>query len=433
MANNGAEIQRASPEVIRAVRRARIGWAMYDWANSAFPTVIITFVFAAYFTKAVASDPVQGTADWALAISISALAVAILGPVMGAVADLGGRRKPWLAMFTYGCVGATALLWFVEPNARWVTFALVMVAIANFCFEMGVVFYNAMLPSLAPKKILGRISGWAWGLGYVGGLSCLALALVALVQTDTPWFSIPKDDQMNIRATALLTALWMFVFSFPIFIFTPEAEGTGVGFARAVRDGLKTLWQTLKNVRQYTHLAKFLLARMIYTDGINTLFAFGGIYAAGTFGMDFSELIIFGIGINVTAGLGAAAFGWVDDWIGPKKTVLIALVGLSALGTALLVVDTKMMFWIFAMPLGFFVGPAQAASRTYMAHLVPKHMESEMFGLYALSGKATAFMGPALLGWLTVAFGSQRWGMATILVFFVVGGALLMRLPDPSR
>ena len=415
------------------LRRARISWAVYDWANSAFPTVIITFVFAAYFTKAVASDPITATGDWGAAMAISAFAVAVMGPVLGAVADLGGRRKPWLLAFTYICAIATGLLWFVEPDSSWALYALVMVGLANFAFEMGVVFYNSMLPSLAPKKIMGRISGWAWGFGYAGGLSCLALALVAFVQTDTPWFGIPKDDALNIRATALLVSVWLILFSLPLFLFTPDKPSSGIGFADAVRRGLGTIYKTLKNIRQHAAVGKYLLARMIYTDGINTLFAFGGIYAVGTFGMDFSELIMFGIAINVTAGIGAAAFGWVDDWIGPKKTVLIAIAGLCVLGSALLFVEGKTMFWIFAVPLGIFVGPAQAASRTYMANLVPEKMEAEMFGLYALSGKATAFMGPALLGWLSVTFESQRAGMASIIVFLVVGALLLLPLPDPTR
>ena len=172
---------------------------------------------------------------------------------------------------------------------------------------------------------------------------------------------------------------------------------------------------------------------MIYTDGLNTLFAFGGIYAAGCFGMDFSELILFGIAINVTAGLGAAGFAWIDDRIGPKRTIQIAVIGLTVLGGALVLVEGKTLFWVFALPLGIFGGPAQAASRSLMAHMAPAEIRTEMFGLYALSGKATAFMGPALLAWVTVAFGSQRAGMATILVFFVVGLVILSSVPDRRR
>ena len=415
------------------LRRARISWAFYDWANSAFPTVIITFVFAAYFTKAVGADPVSATGDWGMAMALSALAVAIMGPVLGAVGDLGGRRKPWLLFFTYACAIATALLWFVEPDPAWALYALVLVGFANFAFEMGVVFYNSMLPSLADKKIMGRVSGWAWGFGYVGGLSCLALVLVALVQTDSPIFGISKENALNIRASVLLVAIWIVIFSLPIFLFTPDKKPGALGIAASVKSGMTTLFVTLKNIKKHSAIAKYLFARMIYTDGINTLFAFGGIYAAGTFGMALSELIMVGIAINVTAGIGAAVFGWVDDWIGPKKTILIAIAGLLIFCVALVVVEGKTFFWIFAVPLGIFVGPIQAASRTYMANLVPQNMETEMFGLYALSGKATSFLGPALLGWFTVMFDSQRAGMSTIIMFLVIGALLLLPLPDPTR
>ncbi|MBL4613342.1 MAG: MFS transporter [Magnetovibrio sp.] len=413
--------------------KGRVAWAFYDWANSAFPTVITTFVFATYFTKGVALDPITGTAQWGWALSISALAVALLGPVMGAVADHTGRRKPWLAFFTYACVAASALLWFVKPDPSWVLFALVVMGVANFCFEMAVVFYNAMLPGLVDKSHLGRLSGWAWGLGYIGGLGCLTVALVGFVQSDTPWFGLSREEAQYLRATPVLVALWMGFFALPIFFFTPDTKTVAVPLGQAVRAGVASLRTTLGHVRRYKSIARYLLARMIYTDGLNTLYAFGGIYAGVTFGMDFAEIITFGIAINVVSGVGAFGFAWVDDWIGPKKTVLIALAGVSVLGLALVLAQSKTQFWLFAMPLGLFVGPAQAASRSFMAHLAPKDMVSEMFGLYALSGKATAFVAPLVLAWATLAFDSQRAGMATILVFFALGAYLLWSLPDPTR
>lgn len=412
---------------------AKAAWAFYDWANSAFPTVITTFVFATYFTKAVAVDPVEGTAQWGFAVSLSAFAVALMGPVVGAVSDHTGRRKPWLALFTYACVLSTAALWFVKPDPGWALWALVAMGVGNFCFEMGVVFYNAMLPGLVDKHHMGRLSGWAWGLGYIGGLSCLALALVGFAQAETPWFGLSKEGAEHLRATSLLVAVWMAVFALPIFWMVPDEKARAVSLGQAVREGLVTLKETIAHVRRYRHILRYLIARMIYTDGLNTLYAFGGIYAGVTFGMTFAEIITFGIAINVVSGLGAIAFGWVDDWIGPKKTVLIALAGLLVLGTALVFAQTRTQFWWFAMPLGLFVGPAQAASRSFMAHLAPKDMATEMFGLYALSGKATAFIGPLVLGWVTLAADSQRAGMATILVFFIVGGALLWPLADPTR
>ncbi len=413
--------------------RALFAWCLFDWANSAFPTVIVTFVFAAYFTQAVAADVVTGTAQWGYAMAASAFAVALSAPFCGAMADHSGRRKPWLLALTALCVAATALLWFTRPDPADALWALVCVGVANFAFEMGQVFYNSMLPDLSPKARIGRISGWGWGLGYAGGLVCLGLVLAGFVQADDPWFGLAKDSAQNLRAAAPLTAVWFAVFAVPLFVLTPDAAATGIGAREAFRRGVAALWETLKHIKDYAQIARFLLARMIYTDGLNTLFAFGGIYAAGTFGMDFSELIIFGIGINLTAGLGAGLFAWIDDWIGPKRTILIAVAALTLFGGALLFVQSKTLFWVFGLPLGIFVGPAQAASRSMMARLAPPRLRAEMFGLYALSGKATAFLGPVVLAWMTAYAGSQRAGMATILVFLITGMVLLWPVSDSRR
>jgi len=413
--------------------RGIIGWCLYDWANSAFPTVITTFVFAAYFTKAVAADPVSGTEQWGYAISASALAVAVTGPVLGAIADHAGARKPWIAVLTFICVIATAMLWFTRPDPSDIIWVLFFVALANYAFEMGMVFYNAMLADIAPKPLTGRISGWGWGLGYAGGLLCLAVALVLFVQPDPALFGLDKSASEPIRATALLVAVWFAVFSIPLFLYTPDAPASGLSVTAAVRRGLCEFIATIRRLRDYAQIVRFLIARMFYADGLTTLFAFGGIYAAGTFGMGFSELIVFGIALNVTAGLGAAAFGWVDDALGSKKTIMIAVSALIVLSTAVLLAPSKTWFWILAMPLGIFVGPAQAASRSMMTHLTPPDVRNEMFGLYALSGKATAFMGPALLGWVTAMADSQRIGMATILVFFGIGLLLLLTVRDIKK
>ena len=413
-----------------APRRGLFGWCLYDWANSAFPTVITTFVFSAYFTSAIAADKISGTAQWGIAISLSGLFVALLSPFLGAIADHGGRRKPWVFVLTLLCVVASALLWLARPETNFIILALSLAALANFAFEMAMVFYNAMLPDLVPRQRIGRLSGWGWGLGYAGGLVCLGLTLVLLVQAETPIFGLDKESFEHIRATGPMVAVWMAVFAAPFFLWTPDRPDQGISFAAALKRGIATLIDTFRRVREYNQIVRFLIARMMYTEGLNTLFTFGGIYAAGTFGMEFDELILFGIALNVTAGLGAAAFAWVDDRIGPKRTILIAVTGLAVLGAVLLFVEGKALFWTFALPLGIFVGPAQAASRTMMARLAPPRMMTEMFGLYALSGKATAFLGPALLAWMTVVFASQRAGMAVIMVFFLLGLVLLMGVAD---
>ena len=408
-----------------ATKTGLAAWCFYDWANSAFPTVIVTFVFAAYFTKGVAPDEIAGTAMWGQAMGWSALIVAVLSPFLGAVADRSGRRKPWLFAWTAICVVASASLWIVSPDPGMAMTALILVALANIGFEVGMVFYNAMLPDISPSDKIGRISGWGWGLGYLGGLVCLALVLVLFVQTEPPLFGLDKDAAEHVRIAGPFVAVWMVVFSLPLFLRTPDRAATGVSTLAAARKGWADLVATFKAARRHAVVFRFLIARMIYTDGLNTLFAFGGIYAAGTFGMEFADLIIFGIGMNVTAGAGATAFAWLDDRWGPLRVIYVSLIALTILGAAILVVSDITWFWIIGLSLSVFVGPAQAASRSLMARIAPPSIRTEMFGLYALSGKATAFLGPMLVGALTAAAASQRVGMSAVLIFFVVGGLML--------
>ena len=412
---------------------ALVSWCLYDWANSGFPTVIVTFVFSAYFARAVAESPIVGAIQWGHALSLSALAIAIASPVFGAIADRGGRRKPWLMVFSVLCALGSAMLWFVKPDASWAIYALVVFAASNAAFEIAMVFYNAMLPELVKGERIGRLSGWGWSVGYAGGLTCLVIALLAFVQTERPLFGLDRESQEHVRIVGPMVALWFVVFALPLFLFTPDARSHGISFAEAMREGIRALWVTFREIRHHANTARFLVARMIYTDGLNTLFAFGGIYAAGVFGMDIAEIILFGIALNVSAGLGAAGFAWIDDWIGAKRTILISLIGLTALGVPLVLVQTKYWFWVLALALGVFMGPAQAASRSMIARLAPPNLRTEMFGLFALSGKATAFLGPLVLAETTRAFASQRAGMATVIIFFVVGGALILAVKEPRR
>lgn len=406
-----------------ASRRGLFAWALYDWANSAFTTVIVTFVFATYFAKGVVGDEALGAAYWGYAMGLSGLSIAILAPIFGAIADTGGRRKPWIAGFTALCVAATALLTFILPETGYIMPALILVAIANIGFEMGIVFNNAMLPDIVTRERIGRLSGWAWGLGYGGGLACLVIILAG--------FNL--DDGFQLRATSLLVAVWFAVFSIPLFLWTPDQPSSGLPLGHAISDGLALLGRTLREVREHGNIVRFLFAHMIYGDGLVTLFAMGGVFAQSTYGMTTADVLQFAVVINVTAGLGAAAFGWVDDRIGPKPTILMSLLALAAIGAIILTVRDAGIFLILGAALGIFFGPAQAASRSLMARLVPQGRETEMFGLYALSGKATAFLGPLVFGLATAAFDSPRAGMATILVFFLVGAALLATVPAPKR
>jgi len=412
-------------------KRGLAAWCLYDWANSAFPTVIGTFIFGAYYTEAIAATPEQGAAEWGVALGVSAVLVALLSPVLGAIADRTGRRKPWIGVFTALCVGATAMLWFATPEPSSALYALVLVALASAAFEFTTVFYNAMLADLAPDSHIGRISGWGWGLGYAGGLVALVLCLIGFVQAEVPWFGVSKEAAGHIRAVAPLVAVWYAVFALPLFWFTPDLPSRGVGLARAAREGVAALAETLRHARRYRTIIRFLIARMLYTDGLGTLFAFGGIYAAGSFGMTLAEVIQFGIALNVTAGLGAAGFAWMDDRLGAKPVIVISLVALIGCSTAMLLAQSVLWFWIFGLGLGIFVGPAQAASRSLMTRLAPAEIRTEMFGLYAFSGKATGFLGPFILAAAITVTGSQRAGMAVVIVLFAAGLLLLLPVREP--
>ena len=374
-----------------------------------------------------------GTAAWGYTISISALMVAALSPVVGAIADQTGPRKPWILGLSLLTIVASAGLWFVIPDPSILLVALILVGIGNFGMEFGQVFYNAMLADLVPERLVGRLSGWAWGTGYVGAIVSLALCLVVFVQADPPPFGLDPELAEHVRVIGPAIAVWFFVFAIPMFVLTPDVPSSGLPLIAAARAGLARLWSTARQLRRYSNILLFLIARMLYTDGLTTLFTFGAIYAAGTFGMDLAEVTMFGIALNVSAGIGAFVLAYYDDKIGPKPVIYLSLVCLIGFGLAALLVTSKEAFWIVGIGLGTFVGPAQSASRSLMARLSPADMRAEFFGLYALSGKATAFVGPAVLAWATLAFDSQRAGMATILVFFAVGLGLLVLVKAPPR
>jgi MFS transporter, UMF1 family len=364
---------------------------------------------------------------------VAGLIIASGGPIVGAVADHGGRSKPWIVTFTVLCVTATALLWFIEPSPTFVWPALVLVGLGTIGAEFATIFYNALLPRLAAPERVGRWSGWAWSLGYVGGLVCLIIALLAFVREENPWILLDRQSAQPVRAAFLLAAGWYLLFAVPLFFFTPEPRRAGKPLARAVRDGLQQLWESLRDLRQYGHLVRFLIAHMLYIDGLATIFAFGGIYAASAFAMSAQEVLLFGIALNATAGLGAAGFAWVDDWLGAKPTILIALGGLLVFTTLVLLVESARLFWTCGLVLGVFVGPVQAASRSYLARRAPAPLQNQMFGLFALSGKATAFLGPLSVGWVIAWTGSQRLGLSPILAFFLVGFVLMLWVPSDSN
>lgn len=403
-------------------------WALYDFANSPFTTLVVTFVYSTYFTQAIAADPIRGTALWSRAVTVTALTVAFSSPLLGALADRGGYRKRFLLIATLICIAATASLYRVLPGET--LWALLLFVIANIAYELGTVFYNAYLPDIAAPGRMGRVSGWGWGLGYIGGLLALVAALLALIRPEVPWFGIVKEGGENIRATNLLVAGWFAVFAIPLFLWVPDPVRQRLGAGAAVRDATIQLRHTFREVRKYRQIVRFLVARLIYNDALVTIFAFGGIYAAETFGFSVEDVLVFGIVINLAAGIGAIAMGFLDDKVGAKSTLRISLIGLIV-ATALAVFSAdRASLWVAGIVIGIFAGPNQSASRSLMGRFVPASMENEFFGFFAFSGKLTAFIGPFLLGVLTEQSGSQRVGISVVLALFVIGLLLLGRVDE---
>lgn len=416
---------------LKFLSKSIISWFFFDWANSAFTTAVTTFIFATYFTEKVAINRIVGTAQWGRAMSLAAFFIALSSPIFGAIADYEGRRKPWLAAFTFLTIIGSAALWYVKPNAQYVYLALAAVVIAEIGLEVGSVFYNSMLRDLVPMHFIGRASGWGWGFGYLGGLVALCILLFVLLNENIQIFHFSGSEL--IRLTGPFSALWLLLFSMPLFLFTPDRKKSGITYRAAIKYGLKNLKQTLTSVIKYKNIFRFLLARMIYIDGLNTIFAFGGIYAAGTFGMNIHQVVLFGIALNISAGIGAILFGWVDDWLGPKISILMTLFVMMISGLFMVLVKSILLFWIFGIFLSFCVGPVQASSRSFMVRLSPKENITEMFGLYALSGRVTAFLGPLALGWATLHFNSQRAGVSTIMLFLLTGGILLLFVKEGGK
>lgn len=413
----------------RDVPRVTWSWAMFDWANSAFTTLVVTFIYATYFTKTFGPDPELTASWWGRAVSTSAIAIALLSPVLGAAADRAGARKRFLAVATVACIAGTALLAFVRPGTpHAVRNALVTFAIANVAFEIGGVFYNSFLSDIASPARIGRVSGLGWGVGYLGGLVCMGVALVGFVQPATPWFGISTAEGWNVRVTNLLVAAWFGLFALPLFLFVPERRKGAVHFRP--RETFGELARTFGEIRRYRETFKFLVARLIYNDGLVTIFAFGGIYAANAFGFTFSQVLIFGVVLNVAAGLGSFLFGVVDDRLGGKRTILASLVALTAATVLAVWAPSATWLWVAGILIGIFVGPNQSASRSLMGRFVPERKAAEFFGFFAFSGKATSFLAPLLYGEAATRFGSLRAGVATVALFFIVGGALMLTVDE---
>jgi MFS transporter, UMF1 family len=446
----------------RADKRGVWGWMLFDWAAQPFFTVVTTFIFGPYVISRMAADPAVGQAAWGYAVALAGLVIAILSPVLGSIADQTGARKPWIAFFAVIQIVSLSLLWFAAPGSSlfWV---LIAFSAASVAAEFSIVFNDSMMPRLVPKDEVGRISNMAWGLGYLGGMIVLIFVVACLAaspKTGTtiaglhPLFGLDPAKGEDARATGPLAALWYLVFILPMFLFTPDAS-RGLPLRRAVKQGLSELKETLTEVRQRANIFRFLIARMVYQDGVNALLALGGGFAAAMFGWSITEIGLFGIILNVVAIFGCLAASRVDTLFGSKRVVILSLVlllaatiGIISTGRdytlfgalrfsvedsgGLFATSAEKAYLVFGLLIGIAFGPVQASSRSYLARSVSLEEAGRYFGIYALAGRATSFLAPFLVASVTALSGSPRLGMAVLIAFFVAGLVILAGTPYPA-
>ncbi|UZN02918.1 MFS transporter [Cellulomonas sp. S1-8] len=425
------------------VTRQIAAWAAWDWGSAAFNAVVTTFVFTVWLTGSSFAEPgadVEAVTalhsqwlGWGLAAA--GLLVALTAPALGTLADAGGRRRPLLAAMSL-VVGASILaLWFVQPAeggmADAVRLGVTLLAIGTIAFEIGSVAYNALLLQISGPRTIGRISGIGWGAGYVGGIVLLVILFVGFIQPDVGWFGVTSEGGMDVRISMLIAGAWFLLFAIPVLVVVPDRRRAGapparigiVGAYAAVGRHIAQLW------RERRSTLRFLIASAVFRDGLTGVFTFGGVLAAGSFGFTDSEVIVFAIAANVVAGASTIGAGWIDDRYGPRRLVTCSLVILVIAGSAVFFLHDAgaSAFWAGGLVLSACVGPAQSASRGLLARLAEPGRETELFGLYATTGRAATFLAPAAFSLAIGIGGEQYWGVLGIVVVLALG--LLLFVP----
>jgi UMF1 family MFS transporter len=453
MTNNAVNQARGKTPLIQT-----ISWALWDWGTSAFSVLITTFVFARYIVSDYFIDPdvvaaykprpgvtIEGgfeervynaassalTANLGWALAIGGVVVAILAPIVGQRTDQGGRRRRWLGINTLVVIVATLAMFFVEGTPDFFITGLVLITVATVFYEMANVNYNAMLLQIATPSNVGRISGFGWGLGYLGGIVVLVVALLGFILAEPYWFGVTEEGGMNIRFIALLAAVWSAIFAIPVLLFVPENTAVDpdakLGIFGSYGKVFSKIASLAKNAPETFY---FLMASAVFRDGLVGVFTFGGILAGKVFGLSDTEVIFFAIGGNLIAGLGVFAGGVLDDRFSSKGVIVGSLLGLVISGTMLFVLHDggPMVFWVFGLLLTMFVGPAQAAGRSLLARLAPEGGEGELFGLYATTGRAISFITPALFAFFVTLGGADYWGILGIVAVLALGLVLMLPL-----
>lgn len=392
-------------------------WSLFDFANTSFSIVVVTFLYAVYFKKVVAQGQPIGDLYWSLGTSLAMIITAIISPVLGAIADYSAGKKRFLLFFTLLCITATASLFFVGGGN--VFMGVLIFVLANVGFEAGLVFYDSFLPEITEPKNYGRVSGYGFAMGYLGSLATLAI-IYPFIQAEMIKESFP------------VAALFFLIFSLPLFIYLKDNRKKIVEHESYFKIGLTRVWNTLSHLKNYKNLATFLLAYFFYIEGVNTIIFFSGNYASTTLGFSEIELLVFFLTVQTTAIAGSVLLGIIADSIGQKKTIMITLVMWLLTVLIAFIVQDKTGFYIVGLIAGAAMGSSQSTSRSMMSKLTPPEKKTEFFGFYSFFGKSSAVIGPLVFGLVSFVSGDQRLAIISIGFFFIVGLLILTQVKDPD-
>ena len=401
----------------------KLFYGLYDLANSAYTMIIITFVTSAYFANQIVGNPQLGAAYWQWTAGLCGIIIALTGPFIGALADKKPKGKiNFLQIFTLLCILTTCLFWFSKPNPNYILFTLIIFFISNYCYEVGTIFYNSLLKKCSDENNIGKTSGFAFALGYIGSIPILLLVLYFFILPDTIPFGLDKNNFEHIRFIPIIVALWFFIFSLPMIYYfkkkiSYEENDDTTPVAKRI---IEIIWQN-----KFTSVGKFLLARMIYSDALIVLIAGGGVYASGVFNFTSSDLLKLALAGNIVAFIGVLIGGYLNDKFSSKKIILFCIAVLTCTVVyGSLIAQTKSEFFYNVMVISFFIGSIQSASRVMMTKLLSKTDLGKGFGLFSFSGRVTAFAGPLMVGTLTYLY-SQRIGFLSVSFFFILGFLLM--------
>ena len=392
-------------------------WTLFDFANTSFSIVVVTFLYAVYFKKVVAQGQPIGDLYWSLGTSIAMIITAIISPILGAIADYSAGKKRFLLFFTLLCIAATSTLFLIGSGD--VFWGIIIFILANVGFEAGLVFYDSFLPEITEPKNYGRVSGYGFAMGYLGSLATLAI-IYPFIQAEMIKESFP------------VAALFFLIFSLPLFVYLKDNRKKIVEHESYFKIGVTRVWNTLSHLKNYKNLATFLLAYFFYIEGVNTIIFFSGNYASTTLGFSETELLIFFLTVQTTAIAGSVILGIVADSIGQKKTIMITLVMWLLTVLIAFLVQDKNGFYVVGLIAGAAMGSSQSTSRSLMSKLTPPEKKTEFFGFYSLFGKSSAVIGPLVFGLVSFISGDQRLAIISIGFFFVVGLLILTQVKDPD-